>query len=147
MKIDYLSADETDIAPILEQSKALIERYEDFGSIDREMVFAWITRKMQNCIGEYTRILCDGETAGWIRAHEEGERLELDDLFILPRFQNRGIGTATLQKFIRESGKTISFYVFSRNVGAVRLYERLGFRATETVSHTRHIMERRAEQA
>ncbi len=141
MKIEYLPADETDAASILEQSRALIERYEDFSSIDMDAVFAWMERKTEKCIAEYSRILCDGETAGWIRAHDDGEKLELDDLFILPQFRNRGIGTATLRKYLRESGKPIYFYVFSQNAGALRLYERLGFRVRETVSDTRVIME------
>ena len=71
MQISYLPADETDIAPILAQSRALIERYEDFGSIDRDAVFAWMERKTRKRIGEYVRILCDGETAGWIRVCDD----------------------------------------------------------------------------
>ncbi len=141
MKTTYLPADETDIGPILAQSRALIERYEDFSSIDREAVFAWIERKTRKRIGEYVRILCDGETAGWIRVCDEGEKRELDDFFILPRFQNRGIGTAALKKFLCESEKPVFLYVFTRNTAAVRLYERLGFRVRETVSDTRVIME------
>ena len=141
MQITYLPADGTDIAPILEQSLALVERYEDFSTIDKEEVLAWLRRKTEKRIGEYRRILCDGETAGWIRAADEREKLELDDLFILPPFQNRGIGTAVLQKYLAEGTKPIYFYVFARNTGAIRLYERLGFRVRERVGETRLIME------
>jgi len=141
MQITYLPADETDITPILEQSLALVERYEDFSQIDKEEVFAWLRRKTEKRIGEYRRVLCEGELAGWIRACDEGEKLELDDLFILPPFQNRGIGTAVLQKYLAESEKPIYFYVFARNTGALRLYERLGFHVRERVGETRLIME------
>ena len=143
MDIQYLPAEERDIAPILAQSRALIERYETFEDVSREEVFAWMERKTRKRLREYRRIVCDGETAGWLRACDEGERIELDDLYILPQFQNRGIGTATLQKCLRESEKPVYFYVFTRNTGAVRLYERLGFRVTERVSETREIMEYR----
>ena len=141
MEITYLPADETDIAPILEQSLALVERYEDFSTIDKEEVFAWLRRKTEKRIGEYTRILCDGVTAGWIRACDHGEKLELDDLYVLPPFQNRGIGTSVLKKYLAECEKPIFFYVFSHNTGAIRLYERLGFRMRERVGETRLIME------
>ena len=141
MEITYLPADESDVGLILEQSLSLVERYEDFSTIDKEEVFAWLRRKTEKRIGEYTRILCDGVTAGWIRACDHGEKLELDDLFVLPPFQNRGIGTAVLQKYLAESEKPIFFYVFARNSGALRLYERLGFRVRERVGETRLIME------
>ena len=142
MEITYLPADESDIAPILAQSLALVERYEDFSTIDREEVLAWLRRKTEKRIGEYRRILCDGETAGWIRAADEREKLELDDLFILPPYQNRGIGTSVLQKYLAESKKPVFLYVFTRNSGAIRLYERQGFRVRERVGETRLIMER-----
>ena len=141
MEITYLPADASDIAPILEQSLALVERYEDYATIDKEKVFAWLRRKTEKRIGEYRRILCDGETAGWIRSCDHGEKLELDDLFILEPFQNRGTGTAVLQKYLTESEKPIYFYVFTRNSGALRFYERLGFRVRERVGETRLIME------
>lgn len=141
MEITYLPADASDIAPILEQSLALVERYEDFATIDKEKVFAWLRRKTEKRIGEYTRILCDGETAGWIRACDHGEKLELDDLFILEPFQNRGIGSAVLRKYLTESEKPVFLYVFTRNTGALRLYERLGFHVREQVGETRLIME------
>ena len=142
MELRYLPADETDIAPILDQSRALVERYEDFTKLDQAEVLSWLQRKTEKRIAEYSRILCDGETAGWIRACDDGERLELDDLYILPPFQNRGIGTAVLKKYLAESEKPVFFYVFARNTGAIRLYERLGFRLRERVGETRLIMER-----
>ena len=145
MEISYYPADESDIAPILAQSLALVERYEDFSWIDKEEVLSWLRRKTEKRIGEYRRILCDGVPAGWIRASDEGKQLELDDLFVLPPFQNRGIGTAVLQKYLAESEKPIFFYAFSRNSGALRLYERLGFRVRERVGETRLIMEQTTE--
>ena len=145
MELRYLPADETDIAPILDQSRMLVERYEDFSSLDQEEVLNWLKRKTEKHIAEYTRILCDGQTAGWIRVSDDGERMELDDLYSLPPFQNRGIGTAVLKKYLAESEKLIFFYVFARNTCAIRLYERLGFRLRERVGETRLIMERGAD--
>ena len=139
MEITYLPADETDIAPILAQSRALIERYEDLVSIDRKEVFAWMARKTQKRIGEYRRILCNGETAGWVRVCGEGERTELDDLYVLPAFRDRGVGTAVLRRCLA-CGKPVFFYVFTQNTRAVALYEREGFRKIETVSPTRCLM-------
>ena len=68
--------------------------------------------------------------------------LELDDLYLYPAFQGRGIGTEVLEKSIAEADAPIFLYVFRANTRAIRLYERFGFRVTEEVSPTRCIMRR-----
>ena len=143
MNCSFAPAAEEDVPQILEQGRALIRQYEDLSSLPAEEIFAWMERKTRRFLGEYRRILADGETAGWIRLHEEDGQLELDDLYLLPRFQNRGIGTWTLETILNEHPGPVFFYVFTGNTGAVRLYERLGFRVRERVSPTRQIMEKK----
>ena len=47
-----------------------------------------------------------------------------------------------LERCFAEAEGPIFLYVFMRNTGAVRLYERMGFRVREKVGETRYIMER-----
>ena len=68
--------------------------------------------------------------------------MELDDLYVLPEYRRRGIGTMIIEKCCSESDLPIFLYVFSGNTGAVSLYQRLGFRITESVGGTRYIMQR-----
>lgn len=53
-----------------------------------------------------------------------------------PKFRNRGIGTALMERvdaLAREAGCSLSSVeVFEENRGAMRLYERLGYRVIET---------------
>ena len=67
---------------------------------------------------------------------------ELDDLYVLPGFQNRGIGSAILQRCITMSAKPLYLYVFSRNIRAISFYERFGFCVQKTIGNTRLIMAR-----
>ncbi|MBQ3487279.1 MAG: GNAT family N-acetyltransferase, partial [Clostridia bacterium] len=90
-------------------------------------------------IDEYTRVLWDGELAAYYRFVPDGDRMELDDLYVLPAFRDRGIGTAVLRRCLA-CGKPVFFYVFTQNTRAVALYEREGFRRIETVSPTRCLM-------
>lgn len=56
-----------------------------------------ISRKtIENCIdrGEAYRIWCEGEKAGGVIVHTEGDRGELDLLFTLPGTHSKGIGYA-----------------------------------------------------
>ncbi|MEA5051533.1 MAG: GNAT family N-acetyltransferase [Oscillospiraceae bacterium] len=54
----------------------------------------------------------------------------IEELYILPEFQGRGLGSAFLQAFERDSAgryARIRLEVERENDGASRLYERLGF--------------------
>lgn len=103
MDFELKAASIDDIAPLLEWNKALIDRYEDIESIDYEKVLVWCERKIRKCLAEYFCIWYRGEKAGYIRSHLDGNRVELDNLYIFPEFQSRGIGTAVLQHYIHAS--------------------------------------------
>ena len=142
MNLTFAPAEMADIEPLFTLSTALIEQYEDLNSINNDEVIAWVRRKIQKKIGEYICIFCDGEKAGYYRFCPAEGMMELDDLYILPRFQNRGIGTAVIKRCCAETDLPVMLYVFTRNTGACALYRRLGFRVTETVGETRCIMVR-----
>lgn len=68
--------------------------------------------------------------------------MELDDLYIIPELRSKGIGTAIVKKCFEESDGTIFLYVFAKNVRAIALYEKLGFKIVKNIRDTRYIMER-----
>lgn len=141
MQLSYEPARPEEAPVIFGFAKELIERYETDPAVDLAMALDWTRRKIEQRIGEYTRVLMDGETAAFFRFVPDGERMELDDLYVLPAFRGRGVGTAILRRCIAE-GKPICFYVFMKNTRAIALYEREGFRRAEDVSPTRMIMAR-----
>ena len=141
MQLTYEPARAEDGPVIFGFAKELIERYETDPNLDLEMAFGWTKRKIEKRIDEYTRVLCDGEVAGYYRFAPDGDKMELDDLYVLPEYRNRGVGTAVLRRCLAQ-GKPIYFYVFTGNARAVALYEREGFHKAEDVSPTRMIMAR-----
>lgn len=72
--------------------------------------------------------LCDGEIAGFIDLVGN----HVSNLFIDPAFQRRGIGTALMAEAERRLSGDLTLLVFTRNPGARRLYERLGFQVEGT---------------
>ena len=140
MNLQFLPATETDIRLIYEQAKLLIETYEDITSIDYEKVLGWVKRKLHQEISSYCRVQLADRICGYYRLCADGE---LDDLYVLPGFQNRGIGTEILKKCIAESKEPLYLYVFTRNVRAISFYERFGFEVREKVGKTRMILERK----
>lgn len=142
MELKYERASGADVEAIFALSKALIDQYEDIASIDYDKVLQWVCRKIEAQIGEYQRVLMDGSLAGYVHFHPDGERMELDDLYILPEYRGQGIGTAVVEKCCAETVKPVYLYVFRRNEGAVRLYQRLGFKIVQEVGGSRYIMQR-----
>ena len=140
MKLQFQSAQNQHVSLIFAQAKNLIDTYEDVSAIEYDKVLNWVEKKITTHISEYVCVLLNGQACGFYRLCEDGE---LDDLYVLPAFQNRGIGAAIMRKCIDESENNIYLYVFSRNTRAISFYERFGFTIRETVGPTRLILERK----
>ena len=140
MKLRYSPAGEEDVELLYALSKDLIDTYEDLASIDYDRVLAWVKRKITKHITSYTCIFNRDEKVGYYRLSQVSGGTELDDLYILPEYRNRGIGSEILEKIVQETEKPLFLYVFTGNTSAIRLYQRFGFRQMEQVSPTRIIM-------
>lgn len=82
---------------------------------------------------EFLVILVDGTPAGRLYIHRREKEIRLVDIAFLPEFRKGGFGTSILRDLLAEgeaSGKPVSIHVEIYNP-AMRLYERLGFRAIE----------------
>lgn len=141
--ITYEKATFSDIEPIYRLCKQLIDRYEDIQCIDYHKVLKWVHRKIENSIDEYTAIFLDGTKVGYFHFYQnEDEEYEIDDLYIFPEYQNRGIGSQVITKCCSSVDAAVMLYVFIRNEKAVSLYQRLGFQIVQTVNNSRYIMKK-----
>ena len=142
MNLCFAAATADDIGAIFAQCKALIDAYEDIESIDYDRVLDWSRQKIARHLAEYTRVVCDGATAGYFRLHPDGGQMELDDFYILPPFRNRGIGSAVLNRCVSEARLPIYLYAFVKNQRAIALYARMGFQRVASIGTTRCILRR-----
>lgn len=141
METTYKPANTEDIEPIYELCSQLIQRYERLESIDYPKVMKWVRKKIQQSISEYTVIWVREHKAGYYHFYQNQDGLfELDDLYIFPEFQNRGIGTEVIRTCCASVDAPVMLYVFTENRRAVSLYKRLGFEIAETVNNSRYIM-------
>lgn len=74
---------------------------------------------------EHTFVYDDGVVKGFVRVNGE----EIEKLFVEPAFQDRGIG-GELLAFVLRNTEAKWLLVLEKNAGAIRLYERYGFRLT-----------------
>lgn len=141
--ITYSKATAADIVPIYRLCKQLIDEYENVADIDYDRVLKWVYRKIENAVGEYTVIDTDGEKAGYCHFYRNEDGIyEIDDLYIFPEYQNRGIGSEVIRTCCESVEEPVMLYVFIKNQRAVSLYKRLGFSVTETIHGSRYIMKK-----
>jgi ribosomal protein S18 acetylase RimI-like enzyme len=69
----------------------------------------------------------DGRVVGWWSMTDGS----LEHIYVDPDLQNRGIGSAMLDKVMALMPDGFSLWTFQKNEGARRFYERHGFRAVE----------------
>ena len=143
MKITYTKSKAEDIETIYQLNKQLIHDYETMETIEYDKIMAWIRRKLETCIDEYTTIYVDGEKAGYYHFYQnEDAQYELDDLYIFPEFQNQGIGSQVIRKCCSSVNEPVILYVFVKNHRAVSLYKRFGFEIVRTIKDSRYIMKK-----
>ena len=142
MNIELVETNKESIDEIFNLNKALIDKYENIENINYSYVLGWVKDKVTNYIQEYKTILYESKKAGYVRIIDNGESVEIDDLYIFDEFQNKGIGTYILLEIIKDnSGKPIFLYTFIKNERAVKLYQKLGFKVKENIKDSRYIME------
>lgn len=83
-------------------------------------------------------IVADGETVGFLHMGSRGGEIDwLEDLFVLPAFQKRGIGSEAVrlaEEMVRQYSQSMYIEAAAWNEGAVRLYRRLGYDCLNTVT-------------
>lgn len=145
MRITFANTNEEDAEKIIEIEREQIDSYEDFSKLNHGQVYAFTRKKVHEELSNYTTIYCDGHKAGWYHFTDENTYMELDDLFILPEFQERGIASAIIERCINATNKPIRAYVFTGNIGAISLFEKKDFQIIQTLHHTRYVMEHHKE--
>ncbi|WP_090334221.1 N-acetyltransferase [Nitrosomonas sp. Nm51] len=97
---------------------------------------SWETKKIDI-------ILKQNKPVGMFIIEQQGDYLWLDELQIEPQYQNQGIGTAVILQLIcraRKLGLPLRLRVLHANLGAFRLYQKLGFQKIRRAEH-HHLME------
>lgn len=141
MNLTFDIAEPSDTLPIFQWRKKLIDDYENVEKINYQKVLCWVKKKIETRIKEYTVIFADGKKAGYYHFYKNpDERFELDDLYVLPEFQNKGIGSAVIRKCCSEVDEPVMLYVFIKNSRAVSLYKRMGFEVAKQIDDSRYIM-------
>lgn len=86
-------------------------------------------------------IIFEGSPVGWMQATETSSEVFLQQLFVEPEYQRRGIGSEVLQTLLNRwqaTGKSVVLNVLKNNP-ARNLYQRLGFSVVGEVGVKLHM--------
>jgi GNAT superfamily N-acetyltransferase len=103
-----------------------------WGSFSEEITRNGIEKLIAS--GNCSIIEFEGADIGVLSVERLADHIKLDQLFILPSHQNRGIGTSILRALVREANEAqqpIRLRLLAVNP-VRRLYEREGFRVSST---------------
>lgn len=79
---------------------------------------------------EHQIIVINSQPAGRIMVFRTDSQIHLVDISLLPEFRGIGIGSVLIKGLLSEglaSGRSVTLQVEKTNIGAHRLYDRLGF--------------------
>ena len=75
-------------------------------------------------------IQLNGTDVGFLSASNTSDMLKVDQLYILPEYQGKGIGAACMKRIIDDAAleqKPVTLQVLKINTRATAFYQRLGF--------------------
>jgi len=87
----------------------------------------------------FKEVWLDDRAIGYLEAYENNELINITEIHIVPDAQGKGIGSRIISGVVleaKERGKKVMLGCFKENDGAVRVYQRLGFKIVdETEAH------------
>ena len=92
---------------------------------DFEGFLSFLTEKLEETHKMYIAVSDEDKVIGFL-AYKQGE---IDQLYIAPEFQGKGLGTRLLNIAKEENPEGLELYTFQCNTNAKRFYEKHGFRA------------------
>lgn len=146
MTLTYRPALPGDAEEIYQLSKEIIERFEDPTAVDLNYALKWTHDDVMAHWADYTRILADGEPAGYyaLKPMADGTA-ELSLLALYPPFRGQGIGTQVLRRCLELAPGDVTLFVFTKNTVALHLYESTGFQVIANIKNSRLHMRRKKD--
>lgn len=83
-------------------------------------------------------IICDNEIVGFVHLGSRGSEIDwLEDIFVLPEFQGKGIGSEAIRQvenIVKEYSESLYIEAAARNCKAIHLYHKIGYNCLNTIT-------------
>lgn len=124
----------------LYRSLANIFRFYNPDKFDTERELMQIYRRVKDNFGSYKLVKCGGDKVAYYYFHSDGDMMKLEDIYVMPRFRNRGIGTSILRRCISETEQPLCAELYYHNIYAMSLFKHNSFVLANRIDTRRCIM-------
>lgn len=133
MEINYklTKAAENDLDFVKNAKIASIFDYaKDISTEEKARILNYINRFMDKFLLDYQIIVKDGAKCGVFLVREYEDGVLIDEIFLTPEYRGLGIGSSVIKTELKKHNK-VYLWVYKENVGAIKLYQKLGFNVFE----------------
>ena len=106
---------------------------------EKENINEYVITSVNEIFKDYYNIIIDDKIIGSVCIRDLENAKLLDEIYLEKEFRNKGIGTDIIRKII-ENNESVYLWVYKKNIKAVLLYKRLGFKIIDE-TESRYYME------
>ena len=135
-----VKASKKDIPRLVQYKKDIIYIYsKDLAKDEKENINEYVITSVNEIFKDYYNIIIDDKIIGSVCIRDLENAKLLDEIYLEKEFRNKGIGTDIIRKII-ENNESVYLWVYKKNIKAVLLYKRLGFKIIDE-TESRYYME------
>lgn len=135
-----VKASKKDIPRLVQYKKDIIYMYsKDLAKDEKENINEYVITSVNEIFKDYYNIIIDDKIIGSVCIRDLENAKLLDEIYLEKEFRNKGIGTDINRKII-ENNESVYLWVYKKNIKAVLLYKRLGFKIIDE-TESRYYME------
>ena len=135
-----VKASKKDIPRLVQYKKDIIYMYsKDLAKDEKENINEYVITSVNEIFKDYYNIIIDDKIIGSVCIRDLENAKLLDEIYLEKEFRNKGIGTDIIRKII-ENNESVYLWVYKKNIKAVLLYKRLGFKIIDQ-TESRYYME------
>ena len=135
-----VKASKKDIPRLVQYKKDIIYMYsKDLAEDERNKIDEYVITSVNEMFKDYYNIIIDDKIIGSVCIRDLENAKLLDEIYLEKEFRNKGIGTDIIRKII-ENNESVYLWVYKKNIKAVLLYKRLGFKIIDE-TESRYYME------
>lgn len=140
--MEYRKCTEEDIALIQEYQRKYVLSHEDPTMIEMKDALELLYTKIEGNQEAYRCACKDGNKVGYVHVIEEiDQSYLLDDLFVLEKYREKGIGTEILRDVVQNADDAVYVYMYIKNTRLIDFFEKRGFYVKRIVSKSRLILQ------
>lgn len=129
-----------DIPRLIQYKKDIIYMYsKGLSEEEKENINEYVINSVNEIFKDYYNIIIDDKIIGSVCIRDLENAKLLDEIYLEKEFRNKGIGTDIIRKII-ENNESVYLWVYKKNIKAVSLYKRLGFKIIDE-TESRYYME------